>query len=57
VYRRASKRTIGGCRCQRRRFILLLATHGWWPWLLLYAAMIAIVAYAVVFLVKRRRVG
>jgi hypothetical protein len=34
---------------------LLLATHGWWPWLLLYAAIIAIVAYAVVFFMKRRK--
>jgi len=34
---------------------LLLATHGWWPWLLLYAAIIATIASAVVFFVKRRK--
>ena len=49
---RANKRTVklGGAKMH-----LLLATHGWWPWLLLYAAIIAIVAYAVVFVMKRRR--
>ena len=36
---------------------LLLATHGWWPWLLLYAAVIAVIAYAVVFFMKRRKAG
>jgi hypothetical protein len=34
---------------------LLLATHGWWPWLLLYGAIITIIAYAVVFFMKRRK--
>ena len=34
---------------------VFLATNGWWPWLLLYAAIIAIVVYAVVSFMKRRR--
>jgi hypothetical protein len=34
---------------------VFLATHGWWPWLLLYAVIIAVVAYAIYYFVKRRR--
>ncbi len=34
---------------------MVLATHGWWPWLLLYAGIIAAVAYGIRYFVKRRR--
>jgi hypothetical protein len=34
---------------------VFLATHGWWPWLLLYAVIIGIVAAGGVYLLRRRR--
>ena len=34
---------------------LLLATHGWWPWLLLYAFIIGVVAAGVVYFVRQHR--
>jgi hypothetical protein len=34
---------------------VLLATHGWLPWLLLYAAIAIVVVLAVGYFVKRRR--
>jgi hypothetical protein len=34
---------------------VVLATHGWWPWLLMYAAIIAIVGYGIYYFMKRRR--
>ncbi len=34
---------------------MLLATHGWWPWLLMYAFIIILVASVVVYFVKRRK--
>ncbi len=34
---------------------MVLATHGWWPWLLLYAAILILVAWAIVTFVERRR--
>ena len=34
---------------------MFLATHGWWPWLLLYAVVIGIVAAGGVYLLRRRR--
>jgi len=36
---------------------VLLATHGWWPWLLMYALILAGVVYGVMYVVKRRRAG
>jgi hypothetical protein len=33
---------------------MLLATHGWWPWLLMYAAIIAIVGCGIYYFVRRR---
>jgi hypothetical protein len=54
--RRANKRTtLGSLLFPTTEAILLLGTHGWWPWLLLCAAILAVVAYAVVFFMKRRR--
>jgi hypothetical protein len=38
-----------------RRSEMLLATHGWWPWLLIYAVIIAAVAYGIYYFMKRRR--
>jgi hypothetical protein len=35
--------------------LLVLASHGWWPWLLLYGAIAVIVVLAVAYFVKRRR--
>lgn len=34
---------------------MLLATHGWWPWLLMYAVIIVAVAYGIYYFMKRRR--
>lgn len=34
---------------------MFLATYGWWPWLLLYAAIAIVVVWLVVYFVKRRR--
>jgi hypothetical protein len=34
---------------------MLLATHGWWPWLLMCAAVIAAVAYCNYCFMKGRR--
>jgi hypothetical protein len=33
---------------------MLLATHGWWPWLLMYAVIVAIVGYGIYYVVRRR---
>ena len=38
-----------------RRFDVLLATHGWWPWLLTYAAIAIVIVFAVRYVMKRRR--
>jgi uncharacterized membrane protein len=35
--------------------IVLLATHGWWPWLLTLAIILIVVASAIAYFVKRRR--
>jgi hypothetical protein len=34
---------------------VLLATHGWWPWLLMYGLILILVACLVAYFVKRRR--
>jgi hypothetical protein len=34
---------------------VLLATHGWWPWLLLYGAIIIVVGYGIYYFMRRRR--
>jgi hypothetical protein len=34
---------------------MLLATHGWWPWLLTYAFILIVIACFIVYFVKRRR--
>jgi hypothetical protein len=34
---------------------VLLATHGWWPWLLTYAFVLIVVASVIFYFVKRRR--
>ena len=34
---------------------VLLATHGWWPWLLVYAFVLIVVASVIFYFVKRRR--
>jgi hypothetical protein len=34
---------------------VLVATHGWWPWLLMYAFVLIVVASVIVYFVKRRR--
>jgi hypothetical protein len=34
---------------------VLVATHGWWPWLLTLAILLIVVAFAINYFVKRRR--
>jgi len=34
---------------------MVLATHGWWPWLLMYAVILAVVGYGIYAVMKRRR--
>jgi hypothetical protein len=36
---------------------VFLATHGWWPWLLLYAIIIGVIGAGLVYLLRRRRAG
>ncbi len=33
----------------------VLATHGWWPWLLTLAIILIVVAFVINYFVKRRR--
>jgi hypothetical protein len=34
---------------------VLLATHGWWPWLLMYAFIFIVIASGITYVVKRRK--
>jgi hypothetical protein len=34
---------------------VLLATHGWWPWLLTFAVILIVLAGVIAYFVKRRR--
>jgi hypothetical protein len=34
---------------------LLLATHGWWPWLLTLAVILIVIAGVVAYFAKRRK--
>jgi hypothetical protein len=34
---------------------VLLATHGWWPWLLLYAAILIVLVGVIAYFLKRRK--
>jgi hypothetical protein len=34
---------------------MLLASHGWWPWLLTYGLILILIACVVAYFVKRRR--
>jgi uncharacterized membrane protein len=34
---------------------VLLATHGWWPWLLTFAVILIVLAGAVGYFIKRRK--
>ena len=34
---------------------MLLATHGWWPWLLTFALILVIVVFVIAYFAKRRR--
>ena len=34
---------------------MVLATHGWWPWLLTLAIIVILVAGAIAYFVRRRR--
>lgn len=36
---------------------MLLATQGWWPWLLTLAVILIVVAFLIAYLAKRRRKG
>jgi hypothetical protein len=36
---------------------MLFSAHGWWPWLLTYAVILLVVAYAIYYFMKRRRAG
>jgi hypothetical protein len=38
-----------------REVVVFLATHGWWPWLLLYAFLIVAAGLVVRYIVRRRR--
>jgi hypothetical protein len=35
--------------------LVLLASHGWWPWLLLYGAIAIVAVLLVGYFVRRRR--
>jgi hypothetical protein len=35
--------------------LLVLASHGWWPWLLLYGAIAIIIVLVIGYFVRRRR--
>jgi hypothetical protein len=35
--------------------MVLLATHGWWPWILTLAIILIVVAFAITYFVRRRR--
>ena len=34
---------------------MVLATHGWWPWLLTLAVILIVLAGAIAYIVKRRK--
>ena len=34
---------------------MLLATHGWWPWLLTFAIIVILAACVIAYFAKRRR--
>jgi hypothetical protein len=34
---------------------VLLATQGWWPWLLTFAVILIVIAGVIAYFVKRRR--
>jgi uncharacterized membrane protein len=34
---------------------MLLATHGWWPWLLTYGFILILISCVIGYFVKRRR--
>jgi hypothetical protein len=34
---------------------MLVATHGWWPWLLTLAIILIVVAFVINYFAKRRR--
>jgi hypothetical protein len=36
---------------------VLLATHGWWPWLLTLAIIVIVIAGGMAYFAKRRRAG
>jgi hypothetical protein len=40
---------------QQREVDVLVATHGWWPWLLTLAVILIVVAFVMNYFVKRRR--
>jgi len=39
----------------KRRPDVLVATHGWWPWLLTLAIILIVVAFVINYFAKRRR--
>jgi membrane protein implicated in regulation of membrane protease activity len=34
---------------------VLVATHGWWPWLLTFAIIVIVIAFVIANFVKRRK--
>jgi hypothetical protein len=36
---------------------VVIASHGWWPWLLTLVVILILVAGAIAYFVKRRRVA
>jgi len=34
---------------------MLVATHGWWPWLLTLAVILIVAAFVINYFLKRRR--
>jgi len=36
---------------------VLLATHGWWPWLLTFGLILFVIVGAIAYFLKRRRVA
>ena len=40
---------------QQTEVDVLVATHGWWPWLLTLAVIVIVIAFVISYFAKRRR--
>jgi hypothetical protein len=39
----------------KREVDVLVATHGWWPWLMTLAVILIVAAFVINYFLKRRR--